>query len=123
MSIELEKRVSIDPEISEYVARFDEAMGEPGLDIPEFRRRYATLLLKQDAHADPVSTRELAIPTVYGEGHAHALGGPDCGRIRRVSRRRSSHPARSTAEFPRVGSADQPVTRVRACWQPAELPL
>lgn len=67
MSIELGKRVSIDPEIKDFVARFDEAMYEPGLDIQELRRRYSTLLLEQGAAPNPVPTRELEIPTRHGK--------------------------------------------------------
>ena len=66
MGIELGRRVSIDPEIEEFVTRFDEAMYEPGLDIQELRRRYSTLLLEQGAAPNYVPTRELEIPTRHG---------------------------------------------------------
>lgn len=56
----------MDPEILPFANRFATQMGEPGVSVDEWRRRYAALLAEQGSPASPVATRDIEIPTRHG---------------------------------------------------------
>ena len=62
-----ETKRAYDPDVIPAMERFGATMMVEGLTIEDWRQRYAGLMAEQGIPTDPVSTRDLTIPTRHGE--------------------------------------------------------